>query len=68
MVCRLVHVKLADVNPGLHCPHVGPNGGGKCVDEGYIDGGYFADEELWGLGLGEAFRCEEGEAREGFGG
>lgn len=60
MVCRIIHVRLVGVNPGLHCPHVGPSGGGKCVDVPYVGGGYFSDAELWVVELGEAFRCPRG--------
>jgi len=31
-VCRQLHVGLTPVRPHIHCHHVGPMGGGKCVD------------------------------------
>ncbi|KAE8449581.1 hypothetical protein EG329_007911 [Mollisiaceae sp. DMI_Dod_QoI] len=58
VVCRSVHVILALVNPDTHCPHVGPTGGGKCVDEGYNEG-YFDDVELFGRPRGKVFVCDE---------
>jgi hypothetical protein len=57
VVCRSVHVILAQVNPNTHCPHVGPTGGGKCVDESYNEG-YFNDAELFGRPLGDVFKCD----------
>ncbi|KAF3931350.1 hypothetical protein ABW19_dt0210360 [Dactylella cylindrospora] len=37
VTCRIVHLILAVVDPEEHCPHVGPTGGGKCVDWSYTD-------------------------------
>jgi hypothetical protein len=40
VVCRILHVVLAAVDPTVHCPHVGPTGGGKVrkrVQEKIID-------------------------------
>jgi hypothetical protein len=32
--CRIYHAGVAvDTDPGFHCPHAGPTGGGVCVDE-----------------------------------
>lgn len=37
-----------DIDLQVHCPHVGPTGGGKCVDIDYrVD--YFDDLELFGM-------------------
>ncbi|KAJ3331383.1 hypothetical protein HDU93_009778, partial [Gonapodya sp. JEL0774] len=33
--CRSIHVNLAFFRPEVHCVHVGPTGGGKCVDLTY---------------------------------
>ncbi|KXS18593.1 hypothetical protein M427DRAFT_53547 [Gonapodya prolifera JEL478] len=33
--CRSIHVNLAFFRPEVHCAHVGPTGGGKCVDLTY---------------------------------
>jgi len=52
VVCRTIHVILALVRPEMHCQHVGPTGGGKCVDWPYNEG-YFDDDELYaGIGNG----------------
>ncbi|KAJ7132669.1 hypothetical protein C8R46DRAFT_923951, partial [Mycena filopes] len=37
VVCRRIHVLLTKFRPAVHCPHVGPTGGGKCVDVAYND-------------------------------
>ncbi|KAL9611113.1 MAG: hypothetical protein Q9167_004217 [Letrouitia subvulpina] len=47
VTCRNVHTLLAQVRPNIHCPHVGPTGGGKCIDPEYNDV-YFDDDELFG--------------------
>ena len=39
-----------------HCPHVGPTGGGKCVDFDY-ERSWFSDEALFGDPEGETFQC-----------
>jgi len=31
IACRLIHIRLAAVNPAVHCPHVSQNGGGACT-------------------------------------
>lgn len=31
--CRAYHAPLARFRPDVHCAHVGPSGGGKCVDK-----------------------------------
>jgi hypothetical protein len=41
---------------GSHCPHVGPTGGGKCVDVLYNDV-YFDDQALFGSPPGDTFIC-----------
>jgi hypothetical protein len=46
-VCRTIHVILAKLKPEIHCPHIGPSGGGKCVDIDYNEY-YFDDEQLYG--------------------
>lgn len=33
VVCRLIHIQLAQIAPSIHCPHVGKTGGGACVDK-----------------------------------
>ena len=39
----------------IHCPHVGPSGGGKCVDIG--ETAYLEDERLYGAPAGDTFMC-----------
>ncbi|KAH6665455.1 hypothetical protein B0J14DRAFT_569058 [Halenospora varia] len=56
VVCRSIHSVLAGQAPDLHCPHVGPTGGGKCVDVDFNDV-YFDDLELYGRT--DAFQCPE---------
>ena len=58
VVCRTIHIILARVRPDVHCMHVGPTGGGKCVDEPYNEG-YFDDEALFGQPRGQTFICPE---------
>ncbi|KAF8144548.1 hypothetical protein K438DRAFT_1735902 [Mycena galopus ATCC 62051] len=60
VVCRGIHVLLTKIRPEVHCPHVGPTGGGKCVDIEYNDG-YFNDEFLYGAPLGAPFTCDYGK-------
>lgn len=57
IVCRSIHLVLSQVRPDVHCPHVGPTGGGKCVDVQYPDN-YFADETLYGNPAGGTFMCD----------
>lgn len=33
LLCRMVHQNMVPARPGLHCYHVGPNGGGYCNDD-----------------------------------
>jgi len=60
VVCRTIHVILAQVRPDVHCMHVGQDGGGKCVDWPYNEG-YFDDELLFGKPSGQTFICPEKE-------
>ena len=36
-VCRAIHTNFVPLLPSIHCPHVGPTGGGKCVDKAFDD-------------------------------
>ncbi|KAI4241323.1 MAG: hypothetical protein L6R40_004629 [Gallowayella cf. fulva] len=54
--CRQVHLLLARIRPDTHCPHVGPTGGGKCVDVQFEDG-YLDDQVLFGQPQGQNFVC-----------
>ncbi|KAK6515826.1 hypothetical protein TWF281_004418 [Arthrobotrys megalospora] len=56
VTCRIVHLMLAAVDPDDHCLHVGPTGGGKCVDYPYVDRLY-DDIPLFGERL--RFRCPQ---------
>lgn len=33
LVCRMVHENMIPFRPDVHCPHIGPSGGGMCVDD-----------------------------------
>ncbi|EKG17648.1 hypothetical protein MPH_05097 [Macrophomina phaseolina MS6] len=54
IVCRMIHVILTVIRPDIHCAHVGPTGGGKCVDIDYRTD-YFDDAQLFGMA--EPFKC-----------
>ncbi|KAI9766011.1 MAG: hypothetical protein M1840_007018 [Geoglossum simile] len=56
IVCRTIHLVLAGVRPKAHCAHVGPTGGGKCVDYPY-ELSYFSDQGIFGDPQGETFQC-----------
>lgn len=30
--CRMVHQNMVALRPAVHCPHIGPSGGGYCID------------------------------------
>jgi len=40
--CVRLHLILVSIRPFVHCPHVGPTGGGKCVLHPYIS--FYEDE------------------------
>ncbi|CAF3955393.1 unnamed protein product [Rotaria sp. Silwood1] len=33
VICRFVHTYFVPLLPTVHCPHVGPTGGGVCIDK-----------------------------------
>jgi hypothetical protein len=33
LLCRMVHENMIPFRPEVHCPHIGPSGGGMCVDD-----------------------------------
>lgn len=38
LLCRMVHQNMVPLRPEVHCPHIGPSGGGYCVDTpSYMD-------------------------------
>ncbi|MCJ1479306.1 hypothetical protein MMC13_007991 [Lambiella insularis] len=55
-VCRSIHTILTKIDPNTHCPHVGPTGGGKCIDISYYDA-YIDDVAIFGSPLEEIFMC-----------
>ncbi|KAF7198261.1 Bifonsecin B biosynthesis cluster protein A [Pseudocercospora fuligena] len=56
VACRIIHLLLTKVHPDVHCPHVGPTGGGKCSPIEYSKD-YFDDDQLFGVPVGSAFTC-----------
>lgn len=32
LLCRMVHQNMVPLRPAVHCPHIGPSGGGYCID------------------------------------
>lgn len=62
VACRTIHLLLVQIRPEIHCPHVGPTGGGKCVDKPYLDK-YFDDERLFGRPTGTTFVCDPEKKR-----
>ncbi|CAD6593695.1 MAG: hypothetical protein ASARMPREDX12_007470 [Alectoria sarmentosa] len=47
VLCRMVHQNMVPIRPAVHCPHIGPSGGGYCVDTpSYaetVDANYFSN-------------------------
>ena len=33
LLCRMVHQNMVPSRPDIHCPHIGPSGGGYCNDD-----------------------------------
>ncbi|KAF8862728.1 hypothetical protein BDZ45DRAFT_769025 [Acephala macrosclerotiorum] len=33
LLCRMVHQNMVPFRPSVHCPHIGPSGGGYCTDD-----------------------------------
>ncbi|KAH6972594.1 hypothetical protein EDB80DRAFT_596284 [Ilyonectria destructans] len=56
VACRQIHVIMTLSRPDIHCPHVGPTGGGKCVDTDY-NTFYFGDEAIFGSPADSIFTC-----------
>lgn len=56
VICRSIHLLLTITRPDIHCPHVGPDGGGKCIDKSYADK-YINDEGIFGAPSAEIFKC-----------
>ncbi|KAI9927538.1 hypothetical protein ASPWEDRAFT_140773 [Aspergillus wentii DTO 134E9] len=61
LLCREVHQHMVQYRPEEHCPHIGPSGGGYCVDDrsyektvlekyfadSWIAYGYGAEQNAW---------------------
>ena len=61
LLCREVHEHMVQYRPDVHCPHIGPTGGGYCVDDmnyeqtvlqkyfddSWIPFGYGLDQDVW---------------------
>ncbi|KAL8845241.1 MAG: hypothetical protein Q9176_000409 [Flavoplaca citrina] len=56
VTCRHIHLLLTRIRPDIHCSHIGPTGGGKCIDVQF-DEGYLDDELLFGKPSGQNFVC-----------
>lgn len=45
VLCRMVHQNMVPFRPSVHCPHIGPSGGGYCTDDttyvGTVEEDYF---------------------------
>lgn len=37
ILCRSLHVHMLPLRPSVHCPHIGPTGGGMCVSRNYTE-------------------------------
>ncbi|KAJ3024365.1 hypothetical protein HKX48_000041 [Thoreauomyces humboldtii] len=37
ILCRAIHQQMVPIRPAEHCPHIGPSGGGMCVNTPYSD-------------------------------
>lgn len=33
LLCRSIHQQMVQYRPDVHCAHIGPTGGGMCVDD-----------------------------------
>jgi hypothetical protein len=33
LMCRMLHQNMVPFRPSVHCPHIGPTGGGMCTDD-----------------------------------
>lgn len=45
LLCRMVHQNMVPYRPSVHCPHIGPTGGGMCDDStdyvGTVENNFF---------------------------
>ncbi|KAL8716204.1 MAG: hypothetical protein Q9220_000109 [cf. Caloplaca sp. 1 TL-2023] len=55
LLCRMVHQNMVPFRPDVHCPHIGPTGGGYCDDEeSYLEtvnGNYFTNAPFVPFGV-----------------
>ncbi|KAH0291117.1 hypothetical protein M436DRAFT_85631 [Aureobasidium namibiae CBS 147.97] len=53
--CRMIHQNMVPLRPEVHCPHIGPSGGGMCVDDrtyvGNLEEDYFVNSPFLAPGL-----------------
>ncbi|THX27189.1 hypothetical protein D6D12_05675 [Aureobasidium pullulans] len=53
--CRMIHQNMAPLRPDVHCEHIGPSGGGMCVDDrtyvGNLEENYFVNTPFLAPGL-----------------
>ncbi|KAI4733353.1 hypothetical protein E4T50_16092 [Aureobasidium sp. EXF-12298] len=53
--CRMIHQNMVPLRPEVHCPHIGPSGGGMCVDDrtyvGNLEENYFVNTPFLAPGL-----------------
>jgi len=47
IACRLIHIRLAAINPQVHCPHVGLSGGNACYNK---DPNVYANQNFFQCG------------------
>lgn len=56
LLCRMVHQNMVPLRPTVHCPHIGPTGGGYCADDlSYaetVTRNYFTNAPYIPFGLG----------------
>jgi len=63
VACRQLHAILAQLRPDIHCPHIGPTGGGKCIDQDWYGDNYspFFDESFFGKMVDRHHHDREGK-------
>ncbi|KAG9647851.1 hypothetical protein KCU95_g9871, partial [Aureobasidium melanogenum] len=53
--CRMIHQNMVPLRPEVHCPHIGPTGGGMCADDrtyvGNLEETYFVNSPFLAPGL-----------------
>ncbi|KAI5277005.1 hypothetical protein E4T47_00013 [Aureobasidium subglaciale] len=55
VACRMIHQNMVPLRPDVHCEHIGPSGGGMCVDDrtyvGNLEEDYFVNTPFLAPGL-----------------